>query len=559
MTGLGVSQLWKIRSRSRATPYPLILIVTCCVAFASGQSAGEDGIPVTDAIVIAKCGSCHGRDERGNMKQISWSRTTPEQWQETIRQMIVVNGLSLTPAEARSIVKYLSTGHGLAPEEARPVMYEAERRVREETNIPDENVRHVCTKCHNFARALSWRRSPMEWKRFNDAHAAHYKFRPSEEAVAFLSKTASLHTPEWEAWSAHTDHQDLTGRWLAVASVPGGGTYYGEMHADRSSDGEFTTRMELTSLNGASGVVRTGRAAVYGGSALRGRSAGAASFAPGDLSNSAKEVLWIAPDQSSAEGRLFWGQYQEFGFDVRLQRPSSKPTLLAVDRSALKVGSKATRIRVVGENFPVSVSVADLDFGTGVIVRSLISNTTRELIAELDIAADAQPGKRDVVFRSSTLRGALAVYDRIDYLKVTPDSAMAAFSDRTHPRGYQQFEAIGYQRGPDGIPHTADDLELGPIDSAWSIQAFHAPEGSSPDFLGSMSPAGLFTPAAANPGNNYDVWAIATARDEKDRNGTPLSGKSFMVVTVPTYSLNGRSYVRDLNRWIDEGPALSRP
>ena len=90
----------------------------------SAQS-GEDGIPVTDPLVIAKCGTCHASDERGNMQRISWARTTPEGWQDVIKDMIVMNGLSVTPEEARPIVKYLSTAHGLAPEESKPVMFDA--------------------------------------------------------------------------------------------------------------------------------------------------------------------------------------------------------------------------------------------------------------------------------------------------------------------------------------------------------------------------------------------------------------------------------------------------
>jgi hypothetical protein len=58
-----------------------------------------------------------------------------------------------------------------------------------------------------------------------------------------------------------------------------------------------------------------------------------------------------------------------------------------------------------------------------------------------------------------------------------------------------------------------------------------------------------------SPNNNFDVWVIATAKVEKDKNGRPLVGKAYMVVTVPMYTLNGRRYVRDLDRWIDDGPA----
>src|SRR5580658_6805969 len=184
---------------------------------------GQEGIPVTDPLVIAKCGSCHARDDRGNMQRISWERTTPEGWQDALKRMILANGVSLTPSEARSIVKYLSTSHGLAPEEAKPVMYDAERRIHEETNLPSENVRNTCTKCHAFARALSWRRSLEDWKQFDDLHATRFHYSPNGEAVAFLAKAAALHTPEWDAWSARTRAPNLTGRWLLTASIPGRG------------------------------------------------------------------------------------------------------------------------------------------------------------------------------------------------------------------------------------------------------------------------------------------------------------------------------------------------
>src|SRR5271167_1245108 len=141
----------------------LALTVISCLVSASVVLAQpalpEEGIPVTDPLVIAKCGTCHTRDQQGNMQRISWERTTPEGWQEALKRMILVNGVSLTPEEARAIVKYLSTSHGLAPEEAKPVMYDVERRIHQETSIPNDNIGHACARCHTFARALSWRRS----------------------------------------------------------------------------------------------------------------------------------------------------------------------------------------------------------------------------------------------------------------------------------------------------------------------------------------------------------------------------------------------------------------
>jgi quinohemoprotein amine dehydrogenase len=517
----------------------------------------EEGIPVADPLVIAKCGNCHARDQRGNMQRISWARTTPEGWQTVLRQMIRANGVSLTAPEARAIVADLSTHHGLAPEEARPVMYNIERRIHEETDIPNNNLRNACAKCHAFALPLSWRRSRADWKQFVDAHAVRYSFpRSEDEAVAFLAKAAPLHTPEWEAWSARTASPDLTGRWLVTATMRGRGKYYGEMQVDRSGDDEFTTRVSLTSVTDGSKIIRTGRSAVYGGYAWRGRSSGSdpRSSAPDDLASEVREVLWVAPDHSRAEGRWFWGQYQEFGFDVQLERPSSGPTLLVVDRPSLKAGSQGNHTRLIGDNFPARVTPADLDFGPGVTVRGVVSHTASEIVAEVDVAVNAPLGARSVSFRGSALPGAMAIFDRIDYVKVTPDSAVAAFGDPKHRKGYLQFAAIGYQRGADGRSHTADDVELGPVDVTWSSQVFHAPEGSSSDFVGEINASGLFTPTSNSPNNNFDVWVIATATSAKDQTGTPLVGKSYLVVTVPTYTFNGHRYVRDLDRWVDDGP-----
>ena len=95
-----------------------------------------------------------------------------------------------------------------------------------------------------------------------------------------------------------------------------------------------------------------------------------------------------------------------------------------------------------------------------------------------------------MAFKGSVLPGALAIYDRVDYVKVTPESALATFGDATHKPGYQQFDAIGYQRGPDGRMHTADDLELGPLDTAWSLEVFYVAAGTQYGFRRQSQPYG---------------------------------------------------------------------
>ena len=541
-------------------------------AVPAAQEKPEEGIPVTDPLVIAKCGTCHTRDDKGNLSRISWERAAPEGWEEASKRMVRLNGLEITPAEARSVLKYLSTYHGLAPEEAKPVMYMAEHRIQDEP-VPNEAVRTTCMGCHPFGRGLSWRRSKEDWKLLTNMHVFLYAqadvaFRRGffgtgnapliaqvaedapplvDQTLDYLAQNAPLHTPDWAAWRARMRAPKLDGRWLVSAHIAGRGKYYGEMVMERgSAEDEFRTRVKLQSVTDGSTLARSGQGLVYAGYSWRGRSnaTNPAGAAPNDLSKEMRETMWISPDQLWAEGRWFWGEYQEFGVDVKLVRASAEPTLLGVDRTMLKLGSQANRIRVLGDNLPSQISAADLDFGSGITLRRIVSQTLGEIVAEVDVASNAVPGKRDIALRRSVLQSVIAVYDRVDYIKVVPEASIAHLGSDVHPKGYEQFEAIAYQGGADGKLHTADDVELGPVDVTWSVEEYLSVYGDDDkDFVGTLNPMGLFTPALDGPNpkrkfgrNNYgDVWVVATAKNEKDKDDKPLTGRSYLVVTVPTY------------------------
>jgi quinohemoprotein amine dehydrogenase len=564
-----------------------------------GAEPSEEGIPVTDKLTIDRCSGCHTKDEKGNLSRISWIRTTPEGWEEAIKRMVRLNGVKLERADAKAILKYLSNYHGLAPEEARPVMYMAEHRIIDEA-IPNESVRATCMNCHALGRPFQWRRPREEWSLLADMHSALYQqaeaaFRSTTPAggaaggggrggrggggrgaaaetaapvvatataaaqpnisldtsLDFLARTYPLHTPEWGAWRARMRAPRIAGKWLIAAHVPGHGRFYGELTiAPGAAEDEFTTTAKLQPVGGGEAITRTGKGLVYAGYSWRGSSKGgvqAANAAPDDLASPMRETMWIAPDQTWAEGRWFWGEYQEFGADVKLRRVIPEPMLITIDRYSLKTGSQGQRVRILGANFPKQVAAADLDFGSGVSVKSIASHDAGEIVATVDVAGDAVPGKRDVVFGNAVLEGALAIYDKIDYIKVLPEASIARLggdSHSPHPRGYQQLEVMAYHRGADDKPHTADDVELGPIEVNWSVEEFYASFGDDDkEFVGTLDHNGLFTPNVDGPNpqrkfsrNNYgDVWVLATAKNEKDKEGKPLSGRSYLVVAVPTY------------------------
>jgi len=205
--------------------------------------------------VIAKCGTCHTKDDKGNLSRISWERTTPEGWEEAIKRMVRLNGLTISPVEARSVVKYLSTYHGLAPEEAKSVMYMPEHRIQDEP-VATPAVQTTCMGCHPLGRGLSRPRSKEDWKLLTNMHVFLYAqadvaFRAGfiggganaaliagaagdapplvDQCIDYLAKTAPLHTLEWSSWQARMRAPKFAGRWLITAEIPGRGKFYGEM------------------------------------------------------------------------------------------------------------------------------------------------------------------------------------------------------------------------------------------------------------------------------------------------------------------------------------------
>ena len=220
-----------------------------------------------------------------------------------------------------------------------------------------------------------------------------------------------------------------------------------------AADDEFVTSVKLRSTKDNSTLTRSGKSLVYAGYSWRGTSKGsgpAGSSARRFLATKCAKHCGSRPINRWPKAAGIGASIRSSGFDVKLHRASAEPTLTAVDRASLKTGTQADRVRLLGDNLPAQPAPADLDFGTGVTVRRIVSHTGSEIVAEVDVAANAVSGKRDVALRRSVLQNAIAVYDRVDYIKVTPDTALAHLGSDVHPQGFQQFEAIGYQRGADG-------------------------------------------------------------------------------------------------------------
>ena len=156
------------------------LVLLCAATPALSQTpppadaTRNEGIPVQSDLVRARCGTCHRSDDKGRMSRISYRRTTPEDWEQTIKRMVTLNHANLDPADARGILKYLADHQGLAPEEDRPIAFDVERRMIEYSYTADKDAADNCSSCHSIGRVTRQRRTKEEWELLVAMHRGYY-------------------------------------------------------------------------------------------------------------------------------------------------------------------------------------------------------------------------------------------------------------------------------------------------------------------------------------------------------------------------------------------------
>ena len=580
------------------------LLASFLVVVAAGLSEAQVsqatvGIPVNHQLTIDKCGGCHPRDAEGMMRRLSYIRTTPEVWEQAIKRMVRLNGLVIKPEEARDILRFLCNNNGLAPEEAKPVFWEAEHRLfRDQSDkIPDDALQHTCNYCHTIGRVLGQRRTRDDYEKLINMHlglfpGAENQLRPrrasgpqaevpvvlaaptggfpavsspppvpnsnlradgkdpADVAIDYLSTAQPLMTPEWTSWKAVMRTPKLAGKWMITGYQQGKGRLFGTMTIEPGPTAEdFITKIDIEYASTGTTLSRTGRGIVYTGYSWRGRSTASPPATPAaDPSGNPaewREALFISRDGNTMDGRWFWGGYDEFGIDTHLNRIESAPILAGVDVFSLQSPSSA-EIRIYGASFPADLKAADFDLGAGITV----TRVTRRSSSLATIAVQVNPGLpagiRDIALGRSTIERAIAVYDKIAYIKTLPDASMARLGGTIAPKQYAQFEAIAYAAGPDGKPETADDVPLGPVAAHWSVSEFvSTPDDDDVKFVGSINDAGMFTPNVEGPNperkkqaNNFptnnwgDVWIEAAYEAP---GGETMQARSYLVVTIPVY------------------------
>jgi quinohemoprotein amine dehydrogenase len=447
----------------------------------------------------------------------------------------------------------LANEQGLAPEELRPGMFEVERRLIDHDYEGDSDTEFTCIQCHSMGRVMTQRRAGEEWGLLLATHRSLYPlvdfqaFRyggpaseqddarhPMDRAISHLSETFPLETPEWSAWSATKRSPGLAGTWALTGYEVGKGPIHGTVSitADPEDPDVFMTAANYVYAESGERVERSGQGLVYTGYQWRGRSN------PG-MATELREVMFVERDQQEMSGRWFSGDYDEMGPDVTLRRFSGSAMVSGVYPMAIRRGG-ALEVQIFGSGIE-SATASDLDFGAGVTVVSVNGSTDGALRVQLDVSGDAAVGARDLFAFGSLVESAVVVHDGVDRIVVTPETGMARTGGAAFPKGYQTFEAIGYDDGPDGEAGTDDDLQLGRVEVAWRVEEYAATFGDDDiEYIGTMGQNGVFDPAADGPNperagnrNNIgDVWVVAT---HESAAGNELAARAHLIVTVPLY------------------------
>ena len=217
--------------------------------------------------------------------------------------------------------------------------------------------------------------------------------------------------------------------------------------------------------------------------------------------------------------------------------------LAGVSPRALRSGTRAQELTVAGANFPRDVQASAVDLGPGVRVERVVRSTPDSITIRVNVDSAATTGLRDLYVAGASLRAGIVVYDHISRIKVTPLAGLARVGGNNFPKQFQQFDAIAYNNGPDGKPDTDDDIEIGPVDAAWSLEEYRVTyDDDDVKFVGALDQHGLFTPnvdgpnptRSGNRNNVGDVWVVATYQPA-GKGARPLKARAQLVVTVPLY------------------------
>jgi quinohemoprotein amine dehydrogenase len=529
----------------------IVIIVSVITAVYLMKDKKESALPATTVsenntdqwgeAIQKNCLTCHATRSDGSIERISDVRKTPEGWEDTISRMQQAWGLEITPEDKAAVVKELSEKNGLAPEETEKVMYWLTSNGSTiEPKLENELIQKSCISCHAGARPLAQYRTEEEWKKLRDFHIAFnpsmiYQMRAqkweeeSEKVIAYLAKTHAINTKEWTEWKKRKGEYKLAGNWRIVGYRPGVGMYSGYAQFQKKGEDFYENRMMLMP-NGKAETYK-GNVRMFTGYSLR-------SSLEGE-NKKLRGVFNIQKDGTTIKGR--WNQVHDIGqYADETYYKADHTALLAAWPKAIKKGETAV-VHLIGMKLPKHVKKEDFHTSSGIVIRKIEKQEKDDVWVQLEASKDVEVGTQTIGLQNGQIT--IQVYEKIDYIKITPEYGVARLNYYGHQQSVQ-FEAVGYHVGVDGKKGTNDDVEIGPVPAQWSMKEFLL--GASDDhdvhFVGNIdTQTGLFTPAGGGPNpkrewstnNAGNVTIVATYTDPVTKHS--IQGETLLLVSVPDY------------------------
>lgn len=518
-------------------------------AFAAGLAAqlavagAYAAAPAAEALVNTKCASCHTAKGEGKWDRISEGRRTPEGWDMTVARMGFAHGVKMSREERATIVKYLSDAYGLSPDESAAHRYIVDRTPSVVEHPENKLIGDTCARCHSYGRIAVQRRTEADWRKLVHFHVGQFPAIEIQaggrdrnwfeiangEAAVELGKTYGFESESWTKWKAQKP-ADASGSWRLVGHKPGAGAYEGTAMVQRTGDDAYAVTMVLRFENGQSETLK-GSAILYTGHEWR------ATLKGGE--RTINQIMTLADGGRSLSGRWFEEGYDAIGGTLRAVRTDgATPAVLSVQPAALKAGIRS-RLVINGVGLD-----GDVSLGGGVKVLSVAERSADRVVVDVESAKDAVSGPREVKVGSARSGDALKVFQRIDYVKITPDHPMARVGGNGGAMNKvpAQLEALAYTVGADGKKGTADDVALGAMPAAWSFDNLNkvAAEMKDAKFAGRIDQNGLFmtNDAGPNPERKYktnNAGELKVTAVVKDGTRT-VKATAPLIVTVQRFN-----------------------
>ena len=533
----------------------VLLVLAGLVGTIHDVKAEEDqATPSARETLVIRCIRCHApQGDNGKLDAIEAQRKSPEGWSMTLSRMVRTHGVELQDGDARVLVKYLSDRYGLAPKEVEPYRFILEQRnIRTTQDVP-KPLQAGCIQCHTYARTALQRRTRDSWERLPDAKVAlmanigsetasagqlkDYWFDDAKNsAVPHLIEHQPFETEAWTAWQA-ARKPSYAGTWLVVGHDPGrGGDYTGQLTLTAGEDDQYTGTFSYTFADG-SRMEGSTTGTIYTGFQWRGV-AQAKESGPASREMRQREIFFASEDGNTVSGRRLLTNLGDLGMDETWYRSQGGARLLTVSPAMIQTGSPQT-VRIFGMGFSGDTLAADqVSFGEGVGVLSLRLDGNQTIVAEVFAKAGVAEGLRTVSIQGVAGEGQVAVYEAVDYIRITPERGFARPGGIRTPKIFQQYEVVGYANGPDNAKGTDDDVKLGRIGPVkWNLEEYvKRPNDDDVRYVGAVDQTGLFHPNEDGPnpkrhlmeGNVGDVWVEAWYTPEGAKR--PMGARAHLLV-----------------------------